>query len=410
MIKAGKFTAALALIAVGGLLFADLLFNTSYTADLIRWWPVLLILLGIEYLILSALHRKDDSKIGFAVGSVLLAAVLLVFAAGYHQSEKFKVLDLVISNWGDESGKSYDKGTSVIPFDGSYRKVVLRNPNGNVELRAGDTDDIRIHTTVYVSFNLSAEKADQIAEQSKISYRGKGGTLEIEAGGKEYRVLGIRQHPRMNLVVTVPRERRADFELLLKNGGIDAEGINVEKEFLVDTTNGRVNISRIDGTVKVDTTNGSIAVSQIQGDVYLDTTNGRIEARDITGDVEADTTNGTIIIEQVGGDVKADTTNGKVTMTDVRGKVTADTTNGAITIQSRTIGGDWHLETTNGGITVSLPRDASFEVQGETARHQTPESDFSLSTEKGKISGKVNGGGPKITMDTNGKIELRYLP
>src|SRR5690606_15092828 len=106
---------------------------------------------------------------------------------------------------------------SSIPFDESYQKVVLRNMNGNVEMRSGDVDDIQVQATVYVS-KLSGHEADRIAEESRIEHRDNGTTLEIEAVGKEYRVFGIRHRPRMNLVITVPQERKADFELLLKNG------------------------------------------------------------------------------------------------------------------------------------------------------------------------------------------------
>jgi len=408
MIKAGKYTAALVLIVVGGLLLIDLTAGTAYSAELVRWWPALIIALGIEFLILSALHRGGERKVGIAAGSIAAAVVVSLAAIGFQYSDRINVFHFAFDGIAGDSAYSYDIGTTSIPLTGGERRVVLRNPNGNVEMKAGDVDDIRIQATVLIS-KLTGAEAEAIAAKSGIAYRLNGSELEIETAGEEYRVLGVRHRPRMNLVVTVPSGRKVDFELRMKNGRIDAEGISVLRDFTAETTNGHVSISRIDGNVKVETTNGIIAVEETQGDAVLETTNGKITATRIAGDVRAVTTNGTLLIEQVGGDVEAETTNGRITLTGIAGKITAETTNGPVVAESETIGGKWRLKTTNGSVTVRLPEDASFKVQGRTSGNQTTRSDFPLNARKGEISGEVNGGGAEIQISTRGKIEILHL-
>lgn len=222
MIKAGKYTAAILLVTVGSLLMLDLTMNTELTAGLLKWWPALLILIGLEYLLLSVVYRDPDTKLSLAVGSILMSVILSLAVIGFTQAASIDFFKYINSNsFGSfvssyESGFAYNKGITNIPFNEGIDKITIDNPNGMVKMIAGDVAEIQIQTKLYVS-KLKGKQSDEIADLSKIDYHENGKTLEIAAKGHEYTIFGVKQKPRMNLTITVPQNRGADFELDLKN-------------------------------------------------------------------------------------------------------------------------------------------------------------------------------------------------
>ncbi|MEX2416282.1 MAG: DUF4097 family beta strand repeat-containing protein [Paenibacillaceae bacterium] len=411
MIKVGKYTAALILVVVGSLLLIDLTANTEFTGELIRWWPVIIILLGIEYLLFSSIYRDPDKKMGFAVGSLILSVVLSIAVIGYTSFPNVNFLHSInLGNiaFSDKSGKSYDKGTTVVPVNDKHDKVYIHNPNGEIEIIADDVEDIQIVTTLYVN-KLKSDEADEIAAESSIEFQDNDGTIEIETKGKAYRIFGIKQKPRMDLSITVPSEKALDYEIEMTNGKLAATGVDVKDSFNVDTTNGSITLRNIQGEIIAQTTNGTMIVENINGNVELDTTNGAITANDVDGDVFADTTNGKIIAARISGKVEADTTNGSIALTDVLEDVTADTTNGGITVRSTSLGGDWELDTTHGNVEIYLPEQANFEIAG-SAGNNNIRSDFPLRISDHEVSGSVGTGEHEIIIDTNSEIGIYKNP
>ncbi|MEX1031257.1 MAG: DUF4097 family beta strand repeat-containing protein [Paenibacillaceae bacterium] len=405
MIKVGKYTAALILVIVGSFLLIDLTTNTKFTGELINWWPSIIILLGMEYLLLSLIYRGPDHKMGFAIGSLILSIVLSIAVIGYTSFPNVNFLNSIkIGNitFSDKSGRSYDKGITIVPISDKQDKVYIHNPNGDIEIIPGDVDNIEIATTMYVN-KLSDEEADDIAAKSSVKFEDNNGILKIEAKGKEYRIFGIKQKPRMDLIITVPAGKAEDYELDMTNGKLEASGIAVKDSFKIDTTNGAIHVNNIQGKIDAHTTNGTVLVENIHGDVELDTTNGAITTNDVDGDISADTTNGKIIASRISGKVDAKTTNGSITLLDVLHDVKADTTNGGITIHTISLGGDWELDTTNGNIEIYLPEQSDFEIDG-SAGYKDIQTDFPLRVSDRDVSGSVGTGEHNITIDTNSEI------
>lgn len=421
--KAGKYTAALVLLSVGTALLVDVAADTAWTAAVIKWWPAALIALGVEYMIVSM--RSRDEKTGIAFGSLALAAGISVAAIAVSHAGAFFpgnwVIQLGNVSFADESGRRFEMEPVRTAVDDRTELIYLFNHNGNVTLRTDDVDELEVEGTVFVP--QAVDNAEEIARASGIRLEQKGNRLELLVQGKEYRHFGVRQRPRINLTVTVPRDLDPSWHLDLTNGKVDAAGLTVRDRLAADTTNGSVELRDIDGNVTADTTNGNVTIRDIRGDVTADTTNGRVsienvggnafadtthgqvQMRDVAGEAWVDTTNGSVILERIGGDVKAETTNGSIRLTGAGGAVEAGTTNGDITIRTDTLAGNYRLDSANGSINVHLPRDASFEVSGESTWGHV-RTDFDLSVDKRAIRGSVNGGRYEIKIDTNAGIGI----
>ncbi len=127
-------------------------------------------------------------------------------------------------------------------------------------------------------------------------------------------------------------------------------------------------------SVRVRNTNGKVRIDGVKGDVRAETTNGGVRGRGLVGAVEAHTTNGGVELD--------------VTSLSPKG-LRAETVNGGVEVTvPENIRAELAANCVHGGINVS-----GLKVDGETSRNH--------------VEGTVNGGGPRITLETtNGGIRL----
>ncbi|MCD2443648.1 DUF4097 family beta strand repeat-containing protein [Agromyces sp. SYSU K20354] len=124
------------------------------------------------------------------------------------------------------------------------------------------------------------------------------------------------------------------------------------------TENGEVDLTLVHD-VDVETSNGRITLDGVTGTIRAATSNGRIEGSGLEGDgIEASTSNGAIDLRvEVAQDVEARTSNGSIDLTVPDGtyRVSAETSNGRTDIAvPNDSSGEFSLDlsTSNGSITV----------------------------------------------------------
>ena len=103
------------------------------------------------------------------------------------------------------------------------------------------------------------------------------------------------------------------------------------------STNGKVNVSHIEGDVNVATTNGKLTMASLSGSITAQSTNGSIHAtiNDLKEALELSTKNGSIkaAIDSGNAPIRLVTTNGSITLAlhaDFSGMLDASTRNGVI--------------------------------------------------------------------------------
>ncbi|MCW8108878.1 DUF4097 domain-containing protein [Alteromonas ponticola] len=137
----------------------------------------------------------------------------------------------------------------------------------------------------------------------------------------------------------------------------------------------------------------------------LDTAGGKIEITDLLiGDIEARTSGGAIKIASVKGDVQLHTSGGSIHTEDVEGEIDAHTSGGSIKVAfAKQFTKDATLDTSGGSIVASLPADIRMDLDASTSGGRVKsEFDVDGRVKKRSIEGKVNGGGPKLTLHTSG--------
>ncbi|WP_135556840.1 DUF4097 family beta strand repeat-containing protein [Paenibacillus cymbidii] len=410
MIKVGKYTAALILVAMGGLLLYDQVTGGDYLHHLASWWPLVLISLGVEYLLVTALKRNDERQVRLDLGGVFIAVIISAVVVVSTQSGGLSLSALHLDGLpflnGGERGHKFEREAAAVPVETGAGRISLQNLSGDLTVRQADVDTIMIGATVWVN-TKSQDNAAKVADSVRFDTAFSGGEMTITAVADEYaNRFGIRQKPTLHLYVTLPAKLDAEVGLATRNGAVDAEDIKGVKLMGLHTTNGAIEAQRIEGSLQLESSNGRIEASDIGGGVQAKTSNGKIVLYTIGGDTTLRTTNGSIEANDIAGNLDIDTSNGKVTVQQAAKAVVADTSNGRIEAVSRTVGGNWDLSTSNGSIAVGLPEHGDYTVKGQTSSGGV-DTELPLRMQKSSIEGTIGAGTYEIKLHTtNSSIEV----
>lgn len=163
-------------------------------------------------------------------------------------------------------------------------------------------------------------------------------------------------------------------------------------QLTASTGSGDIRVQSVGNNVKLTTGSGTIEATGVSGSLSLDTGSGDIHADQGTpGDVKAQTGSGSIRLNNIQGALKAQTGSGDV---EVSGKPTSPwrvgTGSGSVTIAANNTPFTLDASSGSGGIKTDLP----ITVEGSLDRHH--------------VTGKVNGGGPTVRVETgSGSIRIR---
>lgn len=271
-----------------------------------------------------------------------------------------------------------------------YTRVEVRTFNGAIDLQPGQVQDVTITGDKYATGATLAE-AQQNLEQVEIyvgAASGRPDTLLVELRCPE----AERQwNAGARLLIELPQSCPAD----------------------VETSNGAIRVTRLEGDVVLRTRNGRIEVSNVNGPVRADSSNGAIEANDIAGKVEAHTSNGRITVRHV-PEAELHTSNGAVAASDVSGSLSVRTSNGSIDASvAPPAGGHVYLETSNGGVHLNLPAALGADLRLVTRSHGwitagLDENAFKAThRSRTRVEGSLNGGGCRVeAVTSNGSITL----
>jgi hypothetical protein len=127
--------------------------------------------------------------------------------------------------------------------------------------------------------------------------------------------------------------------------------------------------------------------------------------------VRLESQNGTLDAVAIKGTLKAETGNGTVKGRELTGSVEASTTNGSVRLEMAALGSSGiRAETVNGTVDVSMPSTSKADVQASCINGRITVEGLKLDgpeSTRRRVEGRLNGGGPKVVLETtNGRIQL----
>ncbi len=147
---------------------------------------------------------------------------------------------------------------------------------------------------------------------------------------------------------------------------------------------------------------GDINDDGVGANAKLNTGSGTIHATGLQGGFKVETGSGDIYAEQTGeGDVRAQTGSGRIELKEIHGGLHAGTGSGDIRISGSPTS-DWKLDTGSGSVEFT-PGNTGFVLDASTGSgsvHSDHEMTMQGSFDRHHITGKINGGGPTVRIET----------
>ncbi|HVP14064.1 MAG TPA: DUF4097 family beta strand repeat-containing protein [Terriglobales bacterium] len=159
-----------------------------------------------------------------------------------------------------------------------------------------------------------------------------------------------------------------------------------EVDLDVTSSDGRVALAPVTGSVRVRTSDGDIEAVGLRGDLHLQTSDGTIHARDLDGALEAHSSDGGI---EVGGRFD------RLDLSTSDGAIEADAGAGS------RIETGWTLHSSDGSLTLRVPADlrADFDLRtGDGVIHLDLPVEVTGEIGRRELHGRLNGGGPLVQM------------
>ena len=258
--------------------------------------------------------------------------------------------------------------------------------DGSVRVTTSDTKAVEFHVE-YEGFELD--------KNLRIDARQEGDRVELVARIIGHWVWGWHNSRKLHIEVRMPRE--ADLDVNTGDGAVEASSVN--GNVIIRTGDGSIRANTLTAKqgqqINLHTSDGSINVDTLKGDMKIHTGDGSIEARDLDGTLDADSGDGHV---RIGG--RFDALNIK----------TGDGSVDARVLPGSKMSTSWSVRTGDGSVDLSLPGDFQANIDATTGDGHislgmpvTIEGTFS----KSQIHGKMNGGGQALTIHTgDGSIRL----
>jgi hypothetical protein len=118
----------------------------------------------------------------------------------------------------------------------------------------------------------------------------------------------------------------------------------------------------------------------------------------------------TIDVKDLAADVRIDSYKGTIALNGLDGSFSVTTYKGEAKVDVVRMAGASRAETYKGDVTISLPKDAAFELDGRASRRGEVRSDFDVAVSRStsrrssrhdaELRGPINGGGPRLSLET----------
>jgi hypothetical protein len=277
--------------------------------------------------------------------------------------------------------RTVEKTFAVQP--GGTLKVETTGGNITVEPGAGNTVQVVAKERIHAD---SEKEADEVLKNLTLTIEQQGN--DVLAKAHYHRAGGWfgSQPVQVDFVVTVPGRYSTDLKT---SGGNIAVG-DLAGTMEARTSGGNVKLGNIDGTVDAGTSGGDVRLGSCTGDTRLQTSGGNVTAEKIVGRADLETSGGNIGVKLVENVLSAHTSGGNVEA-EIGGALK----------------GDCSLGTSGGDVRVTVDKTAAFQLDASTSGGRVRADGLTITLDAGgtgrsHLSGKVNGGGPLLTLQTSG--------
>jgi DUF4097 and DUF4098 domain-containing protein YvlB len=278
-----------------------------------RYWPILLILLGLGKVIDYFRHK---SGVAFHFGEIFGLLIVLIVGSAISKIPNSAMQDLFLMNPIVIGGTDVNLGTSYgYTQESTYPlrsglAVRIDNSHGLVTVSPGSDGEIRMRLRKVV-FENEETRAKQIA-----------GEIQIQGG----------EEGKAEASVFVIKTNREDLSAKNYRFNTDMD-ISVPKNVQLEILNpfGGVNVTGLDGKLSIDSSHQPLEVRDCRGSFKITSRFAETRLINLTGNLSVEA-RGRVSLETITGDVDVRNEYSQVVMNNIEGKATVTNTEGSITL------------------------------------------------------------------------------
>lgn len=178
--RVGTLTMGLVLVLSGiGLLYAQF-DQAGVVGSIIKWWPVIFVLLGIEVLVQNYWKKDEGSGLRYDILSIIIVFFIVMTGLGLHTISELG-LGQAIHNEINQQVFSVPAAQEV-PLNPELKKVVLETGNGNVKLSTHSGSSILARSTIKVRAESSEQASARVDQNTLLTQQKAGNTLYLGFG------------------------------------------------------------------------------------------------------------------------------------------------------------------------------------------------------------------------------------
>jgi hypothetical protein len=417
--KIGRLSAGIGLILLGTLLIVARIQNLYYFEIIEKWWPILIICLGIELVVGAFLAGNPKLSVTIDGKSVFIAIIIVIFvfiSSGISFAAK-NGISIFNGNGISVNAFSNEKIVSSKMEFQSKKSLTIENKQGKISIDKSGNDKIEIEANITIGYNNEAAISE--LQKQAIEFT-DGENLVVGANYNQNKQDGAVK--KIDYTIKLPNSVKYD----IKSSYGDVVVSNISSDGKVDQSNGSTNISNIMGSLELNNKYGSVKIDTVEGNLTVGCNNGTLNIINVKGNVISSNAYGSTTVENIGGDLEFKGSNGSFTEKNISGfsKVSSkygevniinplkganvEANNGAIKLESnKPIEGDITIYSAYGDINSRILKEQSVKFKCNT-KSGSITNNFGLSSDKkNTLEGEVNGGKFLFMMETkNGSINI----
>lgn len=391
--KVGTISLGLLLISLGVAWIYSSVTGVDFLTSIFKWWPIVLILLGIEILIFSLIPSNENRRVKVDPLSIIIIILIIVFLGGA------QVITKSINYFGSFIGFNddnfigfFDNNNAIYySFSESFvaaevQAIAIDGAVGNVQVLKGNGDNITLE--VKVSYGDRNRKTDVSEEELRNTVIiENNSTLEIST--KKQGFLDDLRVKSIDYFITVPK----------------AIDITIENNI------GETKVIGIEGRLDITSNIGDVIVDGIKGEVSIANNLGDTEAYNIEGNFKGKNDAGSIIAENISGNADIICRLGKIEAENIKGDALIENNSGTTVYTSEAvISSKVHITNNLGEVVLNLneKQEGYFDIKTDLGDISTELFENDVQGEIGKTL-KKNLGNSSATftvINNTGDIEI----
>ncbi len=380
------------LLGLGVTYILDITFSLNSFRFWLKLYPLLPILLGIDYILSSS---KSSKAIVTKPDHFVAVAIIVITIIGFfgNFTPRFSRADFPNIRRFDFHGFNFSRNyhqtlRENFEIPAGIKVIKIENNIGEVKVdtRSGNSVAVTAKLRFRTHLRRNYHKNDQILSKLTGEVQGDHFVIRVTEPDEGFSI----GNPIVSLTVAVPEGISVDINN--NTGAVKVDNVGGDLNLEVNT--GEIKVDNVARNLTIRNNFGAITVDSVRGNADISTKTGRIKVEQILGTAKVESSAGEIILDECNGPVEASVNAGHLKVNLLKAAVST-------------------FESKMGSIEIGLPAEAGFFLNADCSMGEI-HSDFPVSIKRdmaaSSANGEVNGGGPLIKIQTKtGSISLRKL-